>query len=105
MDLFSHLSGLFFGAILLFSPVVTIVGVFILILSGPPEPSEEAVRRVADRCQTFYGEQASMAVEDHVCGARIASNPGYRQFLWRVTDEIRVRKLAEAESQRHIERR
>ena len=52
------------------------------------EPTEEEVRRVAERYRQHYGERAMKVIGDHMRGASFGPDGRHRAFLKRVSAEL-----------------
>ena len=68
-------------------------GVLILVVERfdrRKKPTEEDVRRVAERYRHYYGEHALKVVCDHTRGASFVPDGRHRAFLKRVSAELQA---------------
>jgi|GEM_PF-1597723 hypothetical protein len=83
-------------------------GVLILIaerLSRRREPSDDDVKRAAQRYRQWYGNDALAVIADHILAASFAPDTRHKRFLKRVVRELWLGAVTDADRAAAIEHR
>jgi hypothetical protein len=87
--------------------VAAIVGGILIFgaerLSRRREPSDADVRGAAERYRQWYGNDALVAIDDHILAASFAPDSRHKRFLRRVAGELRAHAVSDDDRRRAIE--